>query len=59
LGSSRPKGLKNWRIEIKKELIESKKVWETIEKEDVPEGRRTIKCRWIFKIKRNEILGLY
>jgi Reverse transcriptase (RNA-dependent DNA polymerase) len=33
--------------------MESKKIWETIKKEVVPVGRRTIKCKWIFKIKRN------
>jgi Reverse transcriptase (RNA-dependent DNA polymerase) len=35
--------------------MESKKVWETIKKEEVPVGRRTIKCKCIFKIKRNGI----
>jgi hypothetical protein len=30
-------------------------VWEIIKKEDVPEDRRTIKCKWIFKVKRNVI----
>lgn len=46
-----------WRAAINKELgdMDSKKVWEIINKEDVPEGRRTIKCKWIFKIKRNGI----
>jgi hypothetical protein len=47
--------LEKWRIAIKKELgnMESKKVWETIKEEDVPAGRRAIKCKWIFKIKTN------
>jgi Reverse transcriptase (RNA-dependent DNA polymerase) len=46
-----------WRAAINKEScdMDSKKVWEIINKEDVPEGRRTIKCKWIFKIKRNVI----
>jgi hypothetical protein len=46
-----------WRAAINKELgdMDDKKVWEIINKEDVPEGRRTIKCKWIFKIKRNGI----
>jgi hypothetical protein len=35
--------------------MNSKEVWEVINKEDVPKGRRTIKCKWIFKIKRNGI----
>jgi hypothetical protein len=44
-----------WRAAINKELgdMDAKKVWEIIDKEDVPEGRRTIKCKWIFRIKRN------
>lgn len=35
--------------------MESKEVWEIIKKEDIPEGRRTIKNKWIFKINRNGI----
>jgi Reverse transcriptase (RNA-dependent DNA polymerase) len=35
--------------------MESKKVWEIIKKEDIPEERRTIKNKWIFKIKQNGI----
>jgi Reverse transcriptase (RNA-dependent DNA polymerase) len=30
-----------------------KEVWEVMKKEDIPQDRRTIKCKWIFKIKRN------
>jgi hypothetical protein len=30
-------------------------VWKIIKKEDIPVDRRTIKCKWIFKIKRNGI----
>jgi Reverse transcriptase (RNA-dependent DNA polymerase) len=46
-------------VAIIKELgeMENKKVWEIIYKEDVPDGRRTIKCKWIFKIKRNAVFG--
>jgi Reverse transcriptase (RNA-dependent DNA polymerase) len=46
-----------WRAAINKELgdMDNKKVWEIINKEDVPEGRRTFKCKWIFKIKKNDI----
>jgi hypothetical protein len=45
----------NWRIPFNKELgeMKNKKVWEIINTEDVPEERRTIKCKWVFKIKRN------
>jgi hypothetical protein len=41
----------------KKELCEMDKqqVWEIIKKVDIPDNRRTIKCTWIFKIKRNGI----
>jgi Reverse transcriptase (RNA-dependent DNA polymerase) len=35
--------------------MDNKKVWEIISKEDFPEGRRTINCKWVFKIKRNGI----
>ena len=35
--------------------MDNKNVWEIINNEEVPEGRRTIKCKWIFKIKRNEV----
>jgi hypothetical protein len=40
------------RIAINKELgeMENKKVWEIIYKEDVPNRRRAIKCKRIFKI---------
>jgi Reverse transcriptase (RNA-dependent DNA polymerase) len=52
-----PKNCELWRIAINKELgeMENKKVWEIINKEDVPDGRRTMKCKWIFKIKRNGV----
>jgi hypothetical protein len=50
-----PKNLELWRIPFNKELgeMKNKKVWEIINTEDVPEERRTIKCKWVFKIKRN------
>jgi hypothetical protein len=43
------------RIAIKKEFndMDTKKVWETSKKEDILKGRGAIKCKWIFKIKRN------
>jgi hypothetical protein len=52
-----PKNRELWRIAINKELhqMENKKVWEIINKEDVPNGRRTIKCKWILKFKRNGV----
>jgi hypothetical protein len=33
--------------------MDKQQVWEIIKKEDIPEIRRTIKCKWIFKIKKN------
>jgi hypothetical protein len=52
-----PKAKGKWRDAIKKELcdMDKQQVWEIIKKEDIPENRKTIKCKWIFKIKRNEI----
>jgi hypothetical protein len=33
--------------------MDKQQVWEIIKKEDILEDRRTIQCKWIFKIKRN------
>jgi Reverse transcriptase (RNA-dependent DNA polymerase) len=54
---SDPKDREKSRVAVKKEFddMESKKVWEVIKKEDIPVRRRTIKSKWIFKIKRNGI----
>jgi hypothetical protein len=48
-----PKVREKWRDAIKKDLcvMDKQQVWEIIKKEDIPENRRTIKCKWIFKIK--------
>ena len=35
--------------------MESRNVWDVIRKEEVPKDRRCIKCKWIFKIKRNGV----
>jgi hypothetical protein len=47
-----PKNRELWRFAINKELgkMENKNVLEIISKEDVPEGRRTIHCKWILNI---------
>ena len=52
-----PKIREKWRDAINKEFDEmsKKEVWKVIKKEDIPKNRRTIKCKWIFKIKRNGI----
>jgi hypothetical protein len=46
-----------WRAAIKKEFsdMESRNVRDVISKEEVPKDRRCIKCKWIFKIKRNGV----
>jgi Reverse transcriptase (RNA-dependent DNA polymerase) len=52
-----PINREKWRMAIKKEFtdMESRDVWDVIRKEDVPSDTRCIKCKWIFKIKRNGI----
>jgi hypothetical protein len=35
--------------------MDKQQVWEIIKKEDIPENRRAINCKWIFKIKQNGI----
>jgi hypothetical protein len=44
-----------WQDAIKNELdyMDKQQVWDIIKKEDIQENRGTIKCKWIFKIKRN------
>jgi hypothetical protein len=46
-----------WRAAIKKEFndMESTNVWYMIRKEEVPKGRICIKCKWIFKSRRNGV----
>jgi len=48
---------KLWRNAIQKELdkMESNKVYRKCTKSDLPAGRRPIKCKWVFDIKRNGI----
>jgi hypothetical protein len=52
-----PRSQDKWREAINKEFeeMEKKQVWEVMKKEDIPQDRRTIKCKWIFKIKRNGV----
>jgi hypothetical protein len=35
--------------------MEKKQFWEVMKKEDILQDRRTIKCKWIFKNKRNVV----
>jgi hypothetical protein len=46
-----------WRSAIKVELanMESRKVWQIIDQNLVPIGRKVIGCKWMFKKKRNGI----
>ena len=46
-----------WREGIKKEFHDMIKrgVWRNMNRRDVPSGRRCIKSRWVFEIKRNGI----
>ena len=41
------------RLEFKKMIAMG--VWRKVGKEDVPEGRRLVGCKWVFKIKRNGV----
>jgi len=52
-----PKNRELWRPAINKELgeMDNKNFWEIIKNEDDTEGRRTIRCEWIFEIKRNGV----
>jgi hypothetical protein len=55
-----PKNRELWRIAINKELgeMENKQGREIIDKEDVPEGRRTVKRKWISKLKETAYFKL-
>jgi hypothetical protein len=46
-----------WRKAIHKEFRNMNKqgVWRKIKKAKVPSNRRTVKCKWVLKIKRNDI----
>jgi Reverse transcriptase (RNA-dependent DNA polymerase) len=46
-----------WRTAITLELnkMNALKVWHPINFSDIPEGRKPIKCKWVFDIKRNGI----
>ena len=45
-----------WRAAISKELkslVEDRKVWSVMKKMDIPEGRRCVKSKWVFDVKRS------
>ena len=47
---------KRWRIAIRKEiksLVEVRKVWRVIRRSSIPKGRRCVKSKWVFDLKRS------
>ena len=48
---------KKWREAIEKEFqkMKEKKVWIKIKQAMIPKGRRCVKHKWVFKIKRNGV----
>ena len=44
-----------WRQAILKEFgdMKSRKVWKVMKRKDMPKNRRCVKCKWVFKIKRD------
>ena len=50
-----PKMRAQWRKAFQKELgsMEKQKVWKVIKKKDMPKGRRCVRSKWVFDIKRN------
>ena len=48
---------KQWQDAISKEFktMHDHKVWNLIDRRQIPTGRKTIKCRWIFEIKRSGV----
>ena len=52
-----PKQMEFWRSAIRKEFKDmiAKKVWRKRHRSDVPDNCRCVKCKWVFKIKRNGV----
>ena len=52
-----PTERKLWREAVKKEFgdMDTRKVWTKIPKNEMPKDRRCVKCKWVFKIKRNGV----
>jgi len=50
-----PECREKWREAIRKEFhcMNLRKVWRKVKKNTIPFGRRLIKCRWVFEIKRD------
>ena len=52
-----PKQQVKWRAAITKEFgnMAKRVVWTVIERTAMPVGRRCVKCKWVFKIKRSGV----
>jgi hypothetical protein len=52
-----PKQKAQWRTAITKEFkdMETRKVWKIIKRKAIPPGRRCVKNRWVWKIKRDSV----
>ena len=50
-----PEMKKRWRMAIKKEFSDMIKrgVWRNYKKKDIPSGRRLVKNKWVFEVKRS------
>ena len=46
---------KKWREAIIKERgdMETRVVWKRVKRSDIPNNKRCVKCKWVFKIKRD------
>ena len=54
----RPEGERmKWQEGMKKEFndFERRQVWRKIKVKDVPEGRKLVGCKWVYKLKRNGV----
>ena len=51
------KNRNKWREAINKEFadMDSRKVWKKIKRSEMPKDRRCVKCKWVWKIKRNGV----
>ncbi len=47
----------NWRKAIKKEFddMNQRGVWRHRKRNEIPSDRRCVKCKWVFKLKRNGV----
>ena len=52
-----PKQRAFWRSVVRKEFKDmiARKVWRKGHRSDVPDNQRCVKCKWVFKIKRNGV----